>query len=281
MRPPREVVLKKLLKRVAFPILNRYLRATGTHLYHYSPDADRLHAISDFGSEEYKILRTGRLPADGWWACARTIPRGGSILDVGANTGYTAAWFATLADRVYAFEPHPGNRNLIAEQLRIRRITNVEVRPTAIGDRNGEVDLYCKPRAGLHSLGDVGTRLSTGVIRVPCTTLDDLLRAESIRDVRLLKIDVEGFEPEVLYGARRALESGAIPRIIFEYSPAFYVERGMEARAPADFLSDLGFDLFFTDWRPFAADDLPHGPDSQCDVVALAPGANWQAGDPP
>lgn len=264
-----ERVQKKLLKRLAFPILNRFLSASGRHLYHYAPESDRLISITDFGSDTYRYLRTGEIDADRWWPAVRDLGiDGGTILDVGANTGYVTAWLSALADRVYAFEPHPDNVRLLEEHLRIRRISNVEIRETAVGEREDPVTLYCKRRSGHHSLADIGGA-SLGSIRVPCTTVDSFLRREGVREVRLLKIDVEGFEPEVLRGARDALSSGRIQRVLFEFSPVFYRARGVDVRSPIDYLTGLGFDLFFTDGEIFVADDERAA--EQCDVLAVGP----------
>jgi FkbM family methyltransferase len=274
MRSVREVLHKKLLKRIAFPLLNRLLEEERTHLYHYSPVYDRLFPISGFGSQTYRYLKTGELDSDRWWNCVRTLAPGGTILDVGANVGFTSAWFAAVADRVHAFEAHPVNVELIHQQLRIRGITNVEVRQTALSAADDTVDLYCKPRAGHHSLADIGASATIGRIQVPCTTLDRFLSTECLDEIRLLKIDVEGFEPDVMYGARESLETGRIPRLLFEYSPAFYRERGLESTAPLDYLTELGFSLFSTDLKPF---EVHHRTSSgQCDLIALAPGIRWE-----
>ena len=274
MRSPREILRKKMLKKVAFPLLNGLLGEGRTHLYHYSPEMDRLLPVK-FGSQTYDYLRTQTLDADRWWDCVRRLTPGGSILDVGANAGYTSAWFAGKADRVYAFEPHPANVELLREHLRIRGLTNVEVRAVAVSDREGTVDLFCKPHAGHHSLADIGASATIGRMKVACTTLDDFLQSEGIEDVRLLKIDAEGFEPEVLGGARDALRAGAIPRVLFEHSPAFYRDRGLDASAPLDYLSELGFGLFTPDLESLGAQELKAG--VQRDVIALAPGVDWDA----
>jgi FkbM family methyltransferase len=197
---------KKLLKKAAFPLMNRLLSDSGQHLYHYSPDMDRLFAIDAFGSETYKYFTTGSLDSDSWWRVLQRLELDrGIILDVGANTGYTATWFSTIAERVFAFEPHPNNVRLLREQLRIRRISNVRVIESAVSDRLGSATLRCKPRSGHHSLDDVGASETLGTIEVPCTTIDAFMDAEGIDLVTLLKIDVEGFEPEVLNGARLSL----------------------------------------------------------------------------
>ncbi len=273
MRSPREIVHKKLLKRIGFPLLNRFLGETGQHLYHYSVEHDRLYPLTRFNSANYDYLRTGSIDTDRWRGCLSSLEKGGTILDIGGNVGFTAVWFAAVADRVYAFEPHPANLELLRDQLRIRRVTNVDVRPMAVGDRTEPVELYCKDPRGQHALADIGGSPTLGSIRVPCTTVDAVLESEGIDDLRLLKIDVEGFEPEVLRGARRALEEGAVPRILFEFSPQLYRERGIEASAPVDHLLGLGYRLSFPDWTPFDPKD-PRA-SIQCDVIALAPGALW------
>ena len=216
-------VRKKLLKRVAFPLMNRLLSDSGQHLYHYSPDMDRLFAIQAFGSETYKYFTTGSMDSDSWWRALRGLELDrGIILDAGANTGYTATWFSTIAERVFAFEPHPNNVRVLREQLRIRRTSNVQVVENAVSDHSGLAILHCKPRSGHHSLDDLGASETLGTIEVPCITIDAFMDAEGIESVTLLKIDVEGFEPEVLSGARLALSSGTIKRVLFEHSPVFY-----------------------------------------------------------
>lgn len=271
MRSLTEAVRRKLTKRVAFPLLNRLIADTGERLYHYSADMDRLFAISSFDWQTYRFLRSGSLDSDGWWQAVRDLDlRGGVILDVGANTGYTAAWFSTIADRVYAFEPDPTNIEALQEQVRIRGLTNVEIRTFAIGDLVGRVDLRRKERSGHHALSDVGASETLGRTQVHCTTLDGFLADEGLAEIRLLKIDVEGFETEVLRGAQGSLTTGGVQRILFEYSPEFYRRRGIDDSAPVSLLSDLGFSLFFTNRDPFVMGD-PRARE-QCDLLAFAAG---------
>lgn len=264
-------VRKKLTKKVAFPLLNRLIGDRGDHLYHYSADMDRLFPIRSFDWRTYRYLQSGVLDSDHWWRALRDLDlHDGTILDVGANTGYTAAWFSTIAERVYAFEPDPLNVELLREQIRIRGLTNVEVRLSAVGDSVGKVEFHLKERGGHHALSDVGASRTTGKIEVPCTTVDRVMQDEAIETVALLKVDVEGFEPEVLRGAAAGLSSGAIQRVLFEHSPEFYRRRGIDDRGATTFLQDLGFDLRLPDGARFSPDD-PRA-EKQCDVFAFAPG---------
>jgi FkbM family methyltransferase len=264
-------VRKKLTKKVAFPLLNRLMADRGEHLYHYSAEMDRLVPIPAFGWQTYGFLSTGTHDSDRWCPWLRDLGlNGGTILDRGANTGHTAAWFSTVAERVYAFEPDPTNVEILREQIRIRGLTNVEIRASAVGDVVGRVELHRKEHAGHHALSDVGASRTIDRVEVPCTTVDEVMRDEGIETVTLLKVDVEGFEPEVMRGASAGLSSGAIRRVLFEYSPEFYRRRGLDERGVIAFLQDRGFDLHLPDGTRFSADDA--GTEKQCDVFAFAPG---------
>lgn len=272
-----EEVRKKLTKKVAFPLLNRLIGDRGEHLYHYSAEMDRLFPIRTFDWQTYRYLKTGAHDSDRWWPALRDLGlRGGTILDVGANTGYTAAWFSTMADRVYAFEPDPTNVQILREQIRIRGLSNVEIRETAIGDSVGKALLHLKGRGGHHALSDVGASRTTGTIEVSCTTVDEVMKEEGIETVKLLKLDVEGFEPEAFRGAEAALSSGAIQRVVFEHSPGFYRRRGLDDVAHVTFLEEIGFDLRLPDGTRFSTGAART--EEQCDLLAFAPGVEtWPA----
>ncbi len=264
-------VRRRLTKRLAFPLLNRLLGDRGERLYHYSAEMDRLFPIRTFDWRTYRYLSSGDLDSDHWWRSLGNLDvGGGTILDVGANTGYTSAWFSTIADRVYAIEPDPDNVDILREQIRIRGLTNVEIRECAVSDAPGRVELHLKERGGHHALSDVGASETRGAVSVLCTTVDEFMRDEGVDTVSLLKVDVEGFEPEVLRGARVGLSSGAIQRVLLEFSPEFYRRRGIDDRAPLAILADHGFVVYFASGGPFDPDD-PRASD-QCDVLAFAPG---------
>jgi hypothetical protein len=91
-------------------------------------------------------------------------------------------------------------------------------------------------------------------MRVPVTTLDRFAATRGIDRVSLLKIDVEGFEPEVLRGAKGLLRAGAIDLVLFEYSPRFYLQRGLDPLAPVAVLREYGYRI-----RTLEGDPLDDG----------------------
>jgi len=256
-----------LLRRVALPLVNRELRENGARLLRYDDLHDRIVMREALGIRDLDRPRD-RLHATDLWH-DRLLQRGLApdvVFDVGGGWGTTSVWFSGWARRVFVFEPHPLNRQRILEHHRIRRVANVEVVPTAVSDVEGETTLFEKAYGGHHSLGDVGASPTVGRIVVPVTTLDRFADERGIERVGLLKVDVEGFEPEVLRGARGFLERRAVDLVLFEYSPAFYRQRGLDPSTPLSLLDAAGYVVTDLDGRPVDPADLAAG--SQRDLLA-------------
>jgi FkbM family methyltransferase len=154
---------------------------------------------------------------------AALIEPGDLVFDIGAHVGNHTRALARLGARVVAIEPQPQ----LARWLRWlfhgdQRLTVVEA---ALGARPGKASLYPSPRtptvATLSAdwIAAVGSATSFAGVRweapleVPVTTLDALIEQHGLP--RFCKIDVEGFEAEILRGL-----SQPIPLLSFEYVPA-------------------------------------------------------------
>ena len=180
--------------------------------------------------------------------------RGGHIVDVGANAGYTARVFARAVEspyRVYAFEPDAINFR------RLTRFANDRIVPlqSAVGDREGTASLWHnETHPGDHR---IVTDIVTDEVRgrtsiVPITTIDDFARTLT-HPIRFIKIDVQGYEPAVLRGMRETLRGdvavalefapehiralGFQPDEVFDLLPGFDIHRlGDESRGYVDLL---------------------------------------------
>jgi FkbM family methyltransferase len=159
----------------------------------------------------------------------------GDILDVGANVGYTARVFArALAPgaRVHAFEPEAWNFARLGESTRALGDQVVCVR-AAVGARAGEVLLWRNP--GHHADHRVVTARfrppSDDAERVPLVSLDDYVHQHRLRRVGFVKIDVQGFEPEVVLGMSGLISGERPPVVVLELSPTSSRELGLEPRA--------------------------------------------------
>lgn len=145
---------------------------------------------------------------------------GDVFVDAGANIGYFSVYAGLRvgsSGKVHAVEPDEKNASLLTANLELNGLSNFTVHPTAVSDTTGEATLFRgKSNAGAHSLLQKGS-LAAGP-KVPVTTLDNLLRKE--RTPKLIKIDVQGAELNVLNGMKDLLSGGEEkPAILLEFSP--------------------------------------------------------------
>lgn len=143
------------------------------------------------------------------------------IWDVGANIGTTALSAAYLLpqSKVLSFEPGPRALDCLQRMIKANGLEQqCEVVPAAVGARAGtirfaETDFL----AGSHvDLGALKGEVATG-LTVPVVSLDEVVRQRRPERIDLLKIDVEGYEQQVLEGARELIARYK-PRIVMEYS---------------------------------------------------------------
>lgn len=149
----------------------------------------------------------------------RLIDQGDVVVDVGANVGYLTSLAATRAGRsgrVLAVEPQRAVFELLSSNVgswpSAGELAPVELYRLALSDHSGTGRLVAvsEQNLGLTHLAGDG---ETGADEVELRRLDELVDGPS---VGLLKIDVEGHEPEVLRGASALLERRRVRDIIFE-----------------------------------------------------------------
>jgi len=146
----------------------------------------------------------------------RTLVPGDVVLDVGANAGYYSLLAADLGLVVHAFEPQAK----LAAMLRKSASGRVTVVEAACGSVAGERKLFESMDPAFGGMASLIERRYTiscaeGVL-VAVIVLDDYCRANALHP-RLVKIDVEGFEAEVVAGLRETL-SRARPTVVCEVS---------------------------------------------------------------
>jgi FkbM family methyltransferase len=153
---------------------------------------------------------------------------GDVVVDVGANHGFTACWFAHRGARVVAFEPSPEVFALLQANVAANGLGDrITLFQEAVSDRDGTATLLVTPALG----GGMSTldprfaeRLAlpvTGTPEVRTRSLPAVFRELGLARVRLLKLDCEGSELAIL----RSLDSDALERIdslAIEYHPDSY-----------------------------------------------------------
>lgn len=130
---------------------------------------------------------------------------GDTLIDVGANIGCVTAAGALAvgeAGHVFSVEPHPQTFRHLKKTVAINHCTNVTCLNIALGAEAGVVNFTDEPRKDDNNC--VALNAEAG-IRVPCVTLTSLVEEHSISKIAVMKIDVEGFEMQVLQGAEAIL----------------------------------------------------------------------------
>ena len=125
------------------------------------------------------------------------LHNGGCFVDVGANIGaYTLIASESALARVIAIEPHPTTYQQLQDNVARNCRNNVELIRAAAGRAPGQISITDTPGS---STTHVVAAPSAGTITVPIQRLDSLLAGVAAKPV-VIKIDVEGFEGEVLAG---------------------------------------------------------------------------------
>ena len=152
------------------------------------------------------------------------------LFDVGADKGVMAATFAALGKnkRVLAYEPSSTGSQQMHELLEQNGLQGkVEVVPKVVGEQSGHV-AFSQEDCGYMQVVPVATKEE---VEAECVSLDDECERLGFAP-DLVKIDVEGYEGEVLRGAEKLLEEDG-PIICLELHLAYLEKRGIE---PAEIL---------------------------------------------
>jgi FkbM family methyltransferase len=171
------------------------------------------------------------------------VQQGDVFVDVGANLGALSLPVAKLVGtngRVLAFEASQRNANLLMKNAIVNKLTNVEVFPVGLSDRNGAVISNILLRTSNKPLIDLpSSQLQNGMEVIPVVKLDAFLDRDC--KVSIIKIDVEGFEYKVMRGALETISKWQ-PKIYLEYSDAFQRSgSGVPGARLLELLVDLGY----------------------------------------
>jgi FkbM family methyltransferase len=148
------------------------------------------------------------------------------VWDVGANVGYYTERFSKLARQVVAFEPVLEN----CLKIEAKKLPNVDCQQVALGDAAGEVPMFVEGQFS-STVAASSPKAIKRTIRV--ARGDDFA---TLAQPTVVKIDIEGFEVEVIRGMRRILEG--VRALFIEVHFQILDERGMK-QAPSVLVQDL------------------------------------------
>jgi FkbM family methyltransferase len=209
--------------RWAYPRLQRWLPAH--HGHPLLACLDRLVSLfhAFYHNDNYDPASNGEAWLLRRLAAAATPLR---VFDVGANRGdYTRlALAASPSVEVWAFEPVPA----VFAQLQAAHAgqPRAHLHSLALAAHDGLLTLYADPRHSGHTTAVAGVQpgvhglAQPELLELPAQRLDNFCAAMGVTAIDLLKLDVEGYEQQVLVGAQGLLAAAAIACIQLEYGRA-------------------------------------------------------------
>jgi FkbM family methyltransferase len=177
------------------------------------------------------------------------VKSGMIIFDIGANMGDTALHFAKLIGEkgaVLAFEPDEKNYKRATRNISANEMTNISLHNIGLGHLNGTLKLYRvnSENLGMNRILNTPSDLPYKIIEVQ--KLDDYISKNKISKIDLIKIDVEGFEMNVLKGASGLLKT-IRPLLFIEIDEENLKEQNSSTSSLIDYLNELGYLVYHSE----------------------------------
>jgi len=158
---------------------------------------------------------------------------GDTFVDLGANEGFFSVQAAAICGsqgRVLAIEPQNRLLHTLRENLRLNEIGCVTVINVAVSDRPGTAMLYLSPDINTGGSGLTNaTRYPVRAQPTPLRTLSQVLDESGVDRVDFMKVDIEGFEWEMLAGAAEVFSTHRVRAMAMEIHESLLHRRGLDA----------------------------------------------------
>lgn len=139
------------------------------------------------------------------------------IFDCGSNIGMSVLFFKKLYPnaRIVAFEPDPITFDFLRQNVSQNKLSNIDLHQIAIGNQNGEIELFrdSSPNSSSLTMSTLRQRHPGPSVTVPMRRLSEFISS----DVDLLKIDVEGVEDEVMNELSSSGKIRQVKKLHLEY----------------------------------------------------------------
>ena len=131
------------------------------------------------------------------------------FMDIGANVGHHSIFLSKFASQVLAFEPYPKVNMQFKQQIAHNNISNIQIFETGLSDRRETLNYYA-PTGNNEGIGSFDEssigKGNKSYGQLDLQEGDQVIESDSWKDIKLIKIDVEGFEKKVIKGLSRTIE---------------------------------------------------------------------------
>lgn len=207
--------------------------------------------ISDFG---LKLQKNNNYEMEMTQTISALLRNGDTFIDLGSNEGYFSILASKLCGtkgKVFSIEPQQRLWEVIKTNCAINNCTNIQLLPFAIGSKNDHLvmNLYPTLNTGASSLSsNFNFKISFEKIRrkiygqqsVKILRLDNLIDVLP-KNIKLIKIDIEGFEFEAIKGSEMLLKDKLFANILVEIHPEALKSMNQNEIQLSEFLVGFGY----------------------------------------
>ncbi len=170
------------------------------------------------------------------------------LWDIGVNIGSVSLPLIAACPNlvIHAFEASPPVFERLKTNVDMNRFTRINLHKIALGNECKTVEFFVSSTVGNSGVGSLASTSNSASIPVPvdCYTGDHIIENKIAVQPSFIKIDVEGFEYEVLSGMISLLKTTNNLQIVFEHEPYRLKERGMAPDKIVKLLMDFGYEIY-------------------------------------
>lgn len=142
---------------------------------------------------------------------AENLKKGMTCFDIGANIGYYTLLESKKVEdegKIIAIEPSPINFKLLQKNIQNENVTNVELYQIAGGDHDGTIKFFLDPHSNLSRIISNEEKVPENgeIVEVPIKKLDSFLETSAINTLDFIRMDVEGYEFNILEGMKDTIK---------------------------------------------------------------------------
>ena len=178
------------------------------------------------------------------------LKKGDIVLDIGGNIGQTALMMAQQlgnTGHIYSFEPYPGTFEQLKRNLAFNPSISKYIQPEniAVGAMQDSLMMHqdCITNSGANRMVSKNLAPTNGQVKVPVSTIDIFVHQQQLDIIDFVKIDVEGFEMQVLKGGHSTLTKFK-PRLFIELDDNNLRKQGSNAAELSGYLQSLGYNIY-------------------------------------
>lgn len=240
LRPPELVLFIKYILRIK--------------RFELSVDDNRRYLIDPVSNLGFKLLNNGTYEPEMTDTIKTILKEDDTFIDVGSNEGFFSVLGSKLCGdkgKVYAIEPQKRLWNVIIMNSLLNNCMNIQVIPFGLGssDKETYINLYSSLNTGASTYSSFYNftisfkrirRLLYGRQKSKTIKLDNFENVFPTK-IKLLKIDIEGFEFEALRGSKRLLLNRAFENILVEFHPEVLSTLGQSEADIHQYLEEFGY----------------------------------------